>query len=122
MEQRRFGDSDLVCSALGFGTWEMSTTMYGHIDVQEATRAVRSAIDHGITLFDTAEVSDGRLGRAAVRPEWPPFRLRYIPQAGHSARTGVVSRERMALFVLFMTFLPIYLYLAYTLPKGVSGP
>ena len=56
MEQRRFGNSDLVCSALGFGTWEMSTTMYGTIDVQEASRAVGQAIDHGITLFDTAEI------------------------------------------------------------------
>jgi aryl-alcohol dehydrogenase-like predicted oxidoreductase len=56
MEQRRFGDSDLVCSALGFGTWELSTTQYGEIDVGEASRAVHAAIDHGITLFDTAEV------------------------------------------------------------------
>ena len=56
MEQRRFGDTDLVCSAIGFGTWEMSTTMYGEIDVSEASRAVHAAIDHGITLFDTAEV------------------------------------------------------------------
>jgi len=55
MEQRRFGDSDLVCSALGFGTWEMGTTEYGHIDVSEASAAVNSAIDRGITLFDTAE-------------------------------------------------------------------
>jgi aryl-alcohol dehydrogenase-like predicted oxidoreductase len=56
MEQRRLGDSDLVCSAVGFGTWEMSTTMYGAIDVQEASQAVHAAIDAGITLFDTAEV------------------------------------------------------------------
>jgi len=56
MEQRRFGDTDLVCSALGFGTWEMSTTQYGHIDVSEASAAVNAAIDQGITLFDTAEV------------------------------------------------------------------
>lgn len=55
MEQRRFGDSDLVCSALGFGTWEMSTTQYGHIDVAEASAAVNEAINRGITLFDTAE-------------------------------------------------------------------
>ena len=40
MEQRRFGDSDLVCSALGFGTWKMGTTQYGHIDVNEASAAV----------------------------------------------------------------------------------
>ncbi len=69
MEQRRFGDSDLVCSVLGFGTWEMSTTQYGDIDVNEAGRAVNAAIDRGITLFDTAEVygpyhSEELLGKA----------------------------------------------------------
>lgn len=56
MEQRRFGNTDLVCSAVGFGTWEMSTTQYGPIDVDDACVAVNAAIDHGITLFDTAEI------------------------------------------------------------------
>ena len=26
MEQRAFRNNDLICSAVGFGTWEMSTT------------------------------------------------------------------------------------------------
>ncbi len=56
MEQRNFGNTDLACSTLGFGTWEMGTTQYGEIDIQEAIRAVQMAIDYGITLFDTAEV------------------------------------------------------------------
>ena len=56
MEQRMIGDTDLVTSTLGFGTWEMSTASYGEIDVDDASRAVNAAIDHGITLFDTAEV------------------------------------------------------------------
>ena len=56
MERRRIGDTDLLTSAVGFGTWEMSTNMYGEIDVAEAAQAVNLAIDHGITLFDTAEV------------------------------------------------------------------
>ena len=69
MEQRRFGDTDLVCSAVGFGTWEMSTTQYGAIDVKEASQAVNAAIDRGITLVDTAEVygpyhSEEILGKA----------------------------------------------------------
>jgi aryl-alcohol dehydrogenase-like predicted oxidoreductase len=55
MEQRRFGDTDLVCSVLGFGTWEMGTTEYGKIDLDEVSRAVNAAVDRGITLFDTAE-------------------------------------------------------------------
>jgi aryl-alcohol dehydrogenase-like predicted oxidoreductase len=69
MEQRRFGSSDLVCSALGFGTWELGTTQYGEIDVEEASRAIRAALDRGITLFDTAEAygpyhSEEILGKA----------------------------------------------------------
>ena len=69
MERRPLGNTDLMTSPIGFGTWEMSTTMYGSIDVAEASRAVRSAIDHGINLFDTAEVygpfhSEELLGKA----------------------------------------------------------
>ena len=55
MEQRRIGNTDLVCSALGFGTWEMSTTSYGEIDVDKAISAVSAAIDHGIDLAEHAE-------------------------------------------------------------------
>lgn len=69
MTRRRLGNTDLMTSPIGFGTWEMSTTMYGSIDVAEASRAVRSAIDRGINLFDTAEVygpfySEEILGKA----------------------------------------------------------
>ena len=43
--------------------------MYGHIDIKEASDAVGAAIDHGVTLFDTAEVygpyhSEELLGKA----------------------------------------------------------
>ena len=55
MEHRTFGKTDLSCSAIGFGTWEMGTTQYGEIDIKQAVRAVEMAVDHGITLFDTAE-------------------------------------------------------------------
>ena len=56
METRSFGNSDLRCSAIGFGTWALGTTQYGDIDVDDAVRAVEMALDAGITLFDTAEV------------------------------------------------------------------
>ena len=69
METRHIGDSGLVCSALGFGAWEMSNVSYGQIDLPEAHRTVGAAIDSGITLFDTAEVygpctSEALLGQA----------------------------------------------------------
>ena len=55
MEQRRMGDSSIVTSVVGFGTWEMGGTMYGDIDIEEATAAVHFALDHGVTMIDTAE-------------------------------------------------------------------
>lgn len=55
MEQRPYGNSGLFGSALGFGTWALGTTQYGEIDVQQATEACHLAIDHGVTLIDTAE-------------------------------------------------------------------
>ena len=55
METRQFGSSALQSSVIGFGTWQMSLRQYGHIDAAAATRAVQSAIDQGITLFDTSE-------------------------------------------------------------------
>ncbi len=69
MEQRRFGNTDLATSAIGFGTWALGTTQYGEIDVQEASKALHMAIDAGITLVDTAEVygpcySEEILGKA----------------------------------------------------------
>lgn len=53
MEYRTMGTSDLRISAIGFGCWEMGGG-YGSIDDQEVTRAIRRAIDLGVTLYDTA--------------------------------------------------------------------
>src|SRR5437763_17079097 len=68
MEYRSFGKTDLKVSAIGFGCWEIGGT-YGRIDENQLGRAVRQAIDNGITCFDTAEaygmgVSEEALARA----------------------------------------------------------
>jgi myo-inositol catabolism protein IolS len=54
MEYRRFGQTDLRVSSIGFGCWEISGT-YGQIDETHFARAVHRAIDGGINCFDTAE-------------------------------------------------------------------
>ena len=56
MEYRNFGKSDLVISAMGFGGWPMGRGQYGSFDENDVIRAVHAAIDHGITLFDTAAI------------------------------------------------------------------
>jgi 1-deoxyxylulose-5-phosphate synthase len=51
MQFRQLGNSPLQVSELSFGTW---LTIAGGIDKDRATRCIHAAIDHGITLFDTA--------------------------------------------------------------------
>ena len=68
MEYRQFGKTNLEVSAIGFGCWEIGGT-YGRIDESQFGRAIRQAIDNGITCFDTAEaygmgVSEEALARA----------------------------------------------------------
>lgn len=52
--------------------------MYGAIDTGEANRAVQAAIDHGINLFDTAEVYGPlSLGRIAGQSAGKPAKRRH---------------------------------------------
>ena len=55
MEYRKFGQTGLEVSAIGFGCWEMGGT-YGPIDEDQVIRAIHTGLDLGINLFDTAEV------------------------------------------------------------------
>jgi len=51
MQHRRLGNGPLDVSELSFGTW---LTVAGGIGREQAIRCIHAAVDHGITLFDTA--------------------------------------------------------------------
>lgn len=67
MEVRKLGRSEIEVSAIGLGTnaiggpvWDASVRKdlpagYGEVDQAEAVRAIRHAVDLGITFFDTAD-------------------------------------------------------------------
>ena len=59
MRYRRFGNSDLVVSEVGFGTWTLASDWWGAVDNKAGL--LHAALDAGITFFDTAPVygSDG---------------------------------------------------------------
>jgi aryl-alcohol dehydrogenase-like predicted oxidoreductase len=69
MKTRCFGASDICTSVIGFGTWPIGGARYGPSDDQDAIRAIRCALDAGITCFDTAPSyggghAEGVLGQA----------------------------------------------------------
>lgn len=54
MQYRRFGQSDLVVSEVGFGTWTLVSDWWGQISDPHAM--IRAALDAGINFIDTAPV------------------------------------------------------------------
>jgi len=56
MQKRKLGKSGLEVSALGMGCMGMSFGYGPPADKQEMIALLRSAVDRGITFFDTAEV------------------------------------------------------------------
>jgi len=74
---RQLGRSGITISALGMGCWAIGGPFWsgdephgwGQVDDEESTRAIHSALDHGVTFFDTANVygaghSERILGKA----------------------------------------------------------
>ncbi len=56
MQKRKLGSAGLEVSAIGFGCMGLSQS-YGPLpDRQDATALIRTAVERGVTLFDTAEI------------------------------------------------------------------
>lgn len=56
MKYRKLANSNLEVSAVGLGTWAYGSDTFGTVDDQQSIRALRTAVDSGINLIDTAPV------------------------------------------------------------------
>src|SRR5499426_3501002 len=56
MQKRKLGTSNLEVSAIGLGCMGMSDSYGPPADRQEMIALLRSAVERGVTFFDTAEV------------------------------------------------------------------
>ena len=55
MRTRRFGDTDLEASEIGFGTWALGSTWWGEVSEEAGERLLLEALDLGITFFETGD-------------------------------------------------------------------
>ncbi len=102
MQKRKLGDSNLEVSALGLGCMRMSFGDAPIGDHQEMISFLRSAVDRGITFFDTAEVYGPFTNEELVGEALEPFRGRVViatkfgfkhdSAKGPSPATGMDSR------------------------------
>jgi len=78
MEKRRLGKSGLEVSALGLGCMGMSFSYGAPKDKKEMIALIRTAVDRGITFFDTAEVYGPHTNEELVGEALEPVRDRVV--------------------------------------------
>src|SRR6266545_806986 len=94
MRKRRLGNSNLEVSALGLGCMGMSYGYGPAGDRQEMISLIRTAVERGVTLFDTAEVYGPFINEELVGEALAPFRGQVViatkfgfkPASGREAR------------------------------------
>jgi aryl-alcohol dehydrogenase-like predicted oxidoreductase len=74
MQKRKLGKSNLEVSPLGLGCMGMSFSYGPPADKQEMIALLRSAVDRGVTFFDTAEVYGPFTNEELVGEALAPFR------------------------------------------------
>jgi aryl-alcohol dehydrogenase-like predicted oxidoreductase len=74
MQKRTLGNSNLEVSALGLGCMGMSFSYGPPADKQEMISLIRSAVERGITFFDTAEAYGPFINEELVGEALSPFR------------------------------------------------
>jgi aryl-alcohol dehydrogenase-like predicted oxidoreductase len=52
---RRFGDTDLEVSEIGFGTWALGSSWWGDVSESDGERLLNQALELGITFFETGD-------------------------------------------------------------------
>src|SRR6478609_8649737 len=74
IQKRRLGKSGLEVSALGLGCMGMSWSYGEAKDRAEMINLIRSAVERGVTFFDTAEVYGPFTNEELVGEALAPFR------------------------------------------------
>ena len=74
MQIRKLGNSNLEVSALGLGCMGLSFAYGPATDKQEGIRVLRTAVERGVTFFDTAEVYGPYTNEDLVGEALAPFK------------------------------------------------
>jgi aryl-alcohol dehydrogenase-like predicted oxidoreductase len=78
MQKRKLGNSNLEVSAIGLGCMGMSFGYGPPKEKQEMISLIRSAVERGITFFDTAEVYGPFMNEELVGEALSPFRKQVV--------------------------------------------
>jgi aryl-alcohol dehydrogenase-like predicted oxidoreductase len=91
MQKRKLGNSNLEVSAIGLGCMGLSFGYGPATDRKDAIRLIRSAIELGVTFFDTAEAYGPFANEELVGEALAPFRDQVVIATKFGFRSGNVN-------------------------------
>src|SRR5215203_2179848 len=108
MQYRKFGNTNMVVSEIGFGAWAIgggamignTAIGWGDTDDNVSTKAIKAALDAGINFFDTADIyglghSEELLGSALARHKEVIIATKVGNVARNEAFTTDYTREHI---------------------------
>jgi len=78
MQKRKLGESNLEVSALGLGCMGMSFGFGPAVDKKDGISLIRTAVERGVTFFDTAEIYGPYTNEELVGEALAPFREQVV--------------------------------------------
>jgi len=97
MQKRKLGKNNLEVSALGLGCMGMSFSYGPPKDKQEMTSLLRTAVERGITFFDTAEVYGAFTNEELVGEALAPFREKVVIATKFGFKIDPATRKQAGL-------------------------
>jgi aryl-alcohol dehydrogenase-like predicted oxidoreductase len=97
MQKRKLGKSNLEVSAIGLGCMGMSFGYGPPMDKREAISLIRTAVERGVTFFDTAEVYGAFTNEELVGEALEPFRGQVVIATKFGWKIDPSSRKAVGL-------------------------
>src|SRR5579863_811681 len=97
MQKRKLGKSNLEVSAIGLGCMGMSFGYGPPADKAEMISLIRSAVERGVTFFDTAEVYGPFTNEELVGEALAPFRERVVIATKFGFKLDPVTGKQVGL-------------------------
>jgi aryl-alcohol dehydrogenase-like predicted oxidoreductase len=93
MKMRRLGKTNLEVSAIGLGCMGMSSAYGPPGDKQEMISLIRSAVERGVTFFDTAEIYGPFTNEELVGEALAPMRERVVIATKFGFKVGPKGQQ-----------------------------
>src|SRR5438045_1958430 len=97
MKKRKLGKSNLQVSALGLGCMGLSFGYGPAVDKQQGISLIRSAVERGVTFFDTAEVYGAYTNEELVGEALAPFRDQVVIATKFGFKIDPITRKQAGL-------------------------